>query len=206
MGGAPYLSCELKWRASAARWKSRLGSTPRASAGEKPVFINAGDGRHEHPTQEFLDEFTFLEQRGWDDSHIHVALIGDLFHGRTVHSKADGLNVFRIGHRRSGCSGGVIGLCRHPTRVAWRRMVLKSGSGQASRSTWAQAISATAGISRGCNWREWAMRFASGRMNSERQLHFGRTGWINSHNTRFFHPLPATGETCYPLRFSMEPL
>ena len=62
---------------------------------ERPAFINGGDGRHEHPTQEFLDEFTFLEQRDWDDSHIHVALIGDLNHGRTVHSKADGLKVFR---------------------------------------------------------------------------------------------------------------
>lgn len=62
---------------------------------EKPVFINAGDGRHEHPTQEFLDEFTFLEQRNWDDSYIHLALIGDLLHGRTVHSKVDGLKVFK---------------------------------------------------------------------------------------------------------------
>ena len=26
----------------------------------KPAFINAGDGRHEHPTQELLDEFTFF--------------------------------------------------------------------------------------------------------------------------------------------------
>jgi aspartate carbamoyltransferase len=60
----------------------------------KPVFINAGDGKHEHPTQEFLDEFTFLEKKAWDHSHVHVALVGDLFHGRTVHSKADGLRVF----------------------------------------------------------------------------------------------------------------
>lgn len=62
---------------------------------DKPIFINAGDGRHEHPTQEFLDEFTFLEQRNWDDSSIHLALIGDLLHGRTVHSKTDGLKIFR---------------------------------------------------------------------------------------------------------------
>jgi aspartate carbamoyltransferase len=61
----------------------------------KPIFINAGDGRHEHPTQEFLDEFTFLEQRNWDESSIHLALIGDLLHGRTVHSKAEGLKIFR---------------------------------------------------------------------------------------------------------------
>ncbi|ODN29789.1 bifunctional aspartate carbamoyltransferase catalytic subunit/aspartate carbamoyltransferase regulatory subunit [Fervidobacterium thailandense] len=61
----------------------------------RPAFINGGDGKHEHPTQELLDEFTFLEQMNFDNSHIHIALIGDLLHGRTVHSKADGLKVFK---------------------------------------------------------------------------------------------------------------
>mmetsp|Transcript_402 Transcript_402/g.904 ORF Transcript_402/g.904 Transcript_402/m.904 type:complete len:572 (-) Transcript_402:47-1762(-) len=61
---------------------------PRAS------FINAGDGRHEHPSQEMLDGYTFLEQQGFDRSSIHLALIGDLFHGRTVHSKVDGLKIY----------------------------------------------------------------------------------------------------------------
>ncbi len=59
-----------------------------------PIFINAGDGKHEHPTQELLDEFTFLERLGWDRSHIHLALVGDLLQGRTVHSKVDGLRIF----------------------------------------------------------------------------------------------------------------
>jgi aspartate carbamoyltransferase len=62
---------------------------------EKPAFINAGDGKHEHPTQELLDEFSFYEQKNWNREHIHIALIGDLFHGRTTHSKADGLKVFK---------------------------------------------------------------------------------------------------------------
>ncbi len=61
----------------------------------KPVFINAGDGKHEHPTQELLDEFTFLEDNKWSNESLHVALVGDLFHGRTVHSKADGLKIFK---------------------------------------------------------------------------------------------------------------
>ena len=61
---------------------------------EKPVFINAGDGKHEHPTQELLDEFSFLEQKNWDRSSIHLAIVGDLFHGRTVHSKVNGLRIF----------------------------------------------------------------------------------------------------------------
>lgn len=57
-------------------------------------FINAGDGRHEHPTQELLDEFTFLEDLQWDSREIHLALVGDLYHGRTVHSKVYGLGLF----------------------------------------------------------------------------------------------------------------
>jgi aspartate carbamoyltransferase len=57
-------------------------------------FINAGDGRHEHPTQELLDEFTFLEDLRWDEGEIHLALVGDLYHGRTVHSKVRGLSLF----------------------------------------------------------------------------------------------------------------
>ncbi len=62
---------------------------------ERPAFINGGDGKHEHPTQELLDEFTFLEQMNFDNSYIRIALVGDLLHGRTVHSKADGLKVFK---------------------------------------------------------------------------------------------------------------
>ena len=60
----------------------------------KPAFINGGDGKHEHPTQEILDEYSFLEQYDFDRRKIHIALVGDLFHGRTVHSKADGLRIF----------------------------------------------------------------------------------------------------------------
>ena len=66
----------------------------RNSLGFKPVFINAGDGKHEHPTQELLDEYTFLEDNNWDTSYLHIALVGDLYHGRTVHSKADGLKLW----------------------------------------------------------------------------------------------------------------
>lgn len=59
-----------------------------------PAFINAGDGKHEHPTQELLDEFTFLEDNDMSFDALHVALVGDLYHGRTIHSKVDGLKLF----------------------------------------------------------------------------------------------------------------
>ena len=77
------------------RWlNSALGSYADRVGMRRPSFINAGDGKHEHPTQEFLDEFSFLEQQEWRRDHIRIALVGDLFHGRTVHSKVDGLKIF----------------------------------------------------------------------------------------------------------------
>lgn len=77
------------------RWLEAAIGEYAVKASLPPVsFINAGDGRHEHPTQEFLDEFSFLERLDWKREQIHLALVGDLFHGRTVHSKVDGLRVF----------------------------------------------------------------------------------------------------------------
>lgn len=72
-----------------------IGSYADQSGRPRPAFINAGDGKHEHPTQEFLDEFSFLEQLEWKRDRVHLALTGDLYHGRTVHSKVDGLSVFK---------------------------------------------------------------------------------------------------------------
>ncbi len=78
------------------RWLEENGRlyAQRNKMKQVPAFINAGDGKHEHPTQELLDEFTFLERTNWNRESIHTALVGDLFHGRTVHSKADGLSIF----------------------------------------------------------------------------------------------------------------
>ncbi len=79
------------------RWLEENGKlyAQRNRMKQPPAFINAGDGKHEHPTQELLDEFTFLERNNWSREYIHIALVGDLYHGRTVHSKADGLSIFR---------------------------------------------------------------------------------------------------------------
>jgi len=59
-----------------------------------PAFVNAGDGKNTHPLGEYLDVFSLLEQRNWNRAAIHLAMVGDLSHGRTVHSKVDGLKVF----------------------------------------------------------------------------------------------------------------
>ncbi len=61
------------------------GSARVASeATDKPV-INAGDGANQHPTQTLLDLFTIKECQG-KLKGLNIALVGDLKHGRTVHS------------------------------------------------------------------------------------------------------------------------
>ncbi len=61
------------------------------SAG-KPV-INAGDGTGEHPTQALLDVFTIRSEIG-TVKNLTVTMVGDLRHGRTVHSLARILTLY----------------------------------------------------------------------------------------------------------------
>uniref|UniRef100_A0A3Q2T4G5 Multifunctional protein CAD n=1 Tax=Fundulus heteroclitus TaxID=8078 RepID=A0A3Q2T4G5_FUNHE len=60
----------------------------------KPV-INAGDGVGEHPTQALLDIFTIREELGTVNG-MTITMVGDLKHGRTVHSLAKLLTQYRI--------------------------------------------------------------------------------------------------------------
>ncbi|KAM3674905.1 multifunctional protein CAD [Ammospiza maritima maritima] len=60
----------------------------------KPV-INAGDGVGEHPTQALLDIFTIREELGTVNG-MTITMVGDLKHGRTVHSLARLLTLYRV--------------------------------------------------------------------------------------------------------------
>jgi aspartate carbamoyltransferase catalytic subunit len=63
-------------REGAARWASEVSSVP---------VINAGDGANQHPTQCLLDMYSIYQtQRTLDN--LHIAFVGDLKYGRTVHS------------------------------------------------------------------------------------------------------------------------
>jgi aspartate carbamoyltransferase catalytic subunit len=73
----------------------QIGAAEEAArATERPV-INAGDGAGQHPTQSLLDLYTILEEQGHVDG-LTVALVGDLKHGRTVHSLADLLANYEV--------------------------------------------------------------------------------------------------------------
>ncbi len=67
-----------------------------AKAARKPV-INAGDGVGEHPTQALLDTFTIFEELGTGQvDGMTVTMLGDLKYGRTVHSLARLLSLFKV--------------------------------------------------------------------------------------------------------------
>jgi aspartate carbamoyltransferase catalytic subunit len=73
-----------------------MEGTARYVAGlvDIPV-INAGDGAGQHPTQTLLDLYTMQRLLGEIDE-LHVALVGDLKYGRTVHSLAYALAKFDV--------------------------------------------------------------------------------------------------------------
>lgn len=65
-----------------------------ANASSIPV-INAGDGTGEHPTQALLDVFTIRQELGTVNG-LNITLLGDLKHGRTVHSLARLLALYNV--------------------------------------------------------------------------------------------------------------
>lgn len=57
------------------------------------VIISGGDGIGEHPTQALLDMFTIMDKKGQFDG-LTITMVGDLKHGRTVHSLAKLLAIY----------------------------------------------------------------------------------------------------------------
>lgn len=70
------------------------GSADTAASVCPVPFINAGDGPGQHPTQALLDLYTIQKELGAIDD-LHIALVGDLRYGRTVHSLSYLLGLFK---------------------------------------------------------------------------------------------------------------
>ncbi len=62
--------------------------------------INAGDGRHAHPTQAMLDMFTIRREKGPDFGRLSVAIVGDIAHSRVARSQIHALNLLNTGEVR----------------------------------------------------------------------------------------------------------
>lgn len=66
------------------RHKSETSAIEAASVEKLPI-LNGGAGKGEHPTQALLDLYTIRNKKGKIDG-AKVAILGDLLHGRTIHS------------------------------------------------------------------------------------------------------------------------
>jgi aspartate carbamoyltransferase catalytic subunit len=55
-------------------------------------IINAGDGRHAHPTQALLDMFTIRRHKG-DFDKLRFAIVGDILHSRVARSQIHALTT-----------------------------------------------------------------------------------------------------------------
>ena len=61
--------------------------------------LNAGDGRHAHPTQAMLDMLTIRQHKG-DFTPLRIAIVGDIKHSRVARSQIHALSTLCAGEIR----------------------------------------------------------------------------------------------------------
>ncbi len=71
-------------------------------------IINAGDGRHEHPTQALLDMYSIREKTGKLEG-LKVCIVGDIGHSRVALSNIYGLQTM----------GAEVSVCGPSTMIPW---------------------------------------------------------------------------------------
>lgn len=82
--------------------RAKQAGVPHAIAEAVSIpVINAGDGRHEHPTQGLLDALALAEATGrldaFDLSDLRVLIVGDIANSRVARSAAACLSTFGAG-------------------------------------------------------------------------------------------------------------
>jgi len=76
----------------------QMHSVAEFAQGSTVPVINGGDGANEHPTQALLDLFTIQSEMtpfGKNLDNLNIVLMGDLKHGRTVHSLSKLLSLYK---------------------------------------------------------------------------------------------------------------
>lgn len=76
---------------------SQSGAAHMIASHVKPDIhvINAGDGRHAHPTQALLDMFTIRRYKN-DFHNLRVAIVGDILHSRVARSQIHALSTLGV--------------------------------------------------------------------------------------------------------------
>jgi aspartate carbamoyltransferase catalytic subunit len=78
------------------------GAPHRIASWSSASVVNAGDGRHEHPTQALLDAFTLRRHRGPSLDGCRVAIVGDIANSRVARSNVTALTAL-------GCDVTLVG-------------------------------------------------------------------------------------------------
>jgi len=83
-----------------------VGAAALVAGWSSAGVINAGDGKHEHPTQALLDVYTMRRELG-DLDDVRVWIVGDVLHSRVARS-----NVLALRHM-----GAAVTVCGPPTLI-----------------------------------------------------------------------------------------
>jgi aspartate carbamoyltransferase catalytic subunit len=70
----------------------QIGAANLVASATAAHVVNAGDGKHQHPTQALLDLFTIREALGRLDG-VSVAIVGDVLHSRVARSLVEALRL-----------------------------------------------------------------------------------------------------------------
>jgi aspartate carbamoyltransferase catalytic subunit len=68
----------------------QIGAPQLVAQATAAHVVNAGDGKHQHPTQALLDLYTIQESFGRIEG-VHVAIVGDILHSRVARSNIQAL-------------------------------------------------------------------------------------------------------------------
>ena len=138
------------------------GGAKMVADGVKCPVINAGDGRHEHPTQAILDVSTLIEEFGSVEGRI-VAIVGDITNSRVARSVTHALSTL----------GAHVRLVGPPTLVSKSFERITQGPGTVS--TINNLDSALDGVDAVMMLRVQFERAAGGAVSSDYRQMFGLT-------------------------------
>ncbi|MEO8002999.1 MAG: aspartate carbamoyltransferase catalytic subunit [Arenimonas sp.] len=81
---------------------SENGAVEKLAQAANPgtCVINAGDGRHQHPTQGLLDMLSIRQVKGHDFSKLKILIAGDIKHSRVARSDLNALRTLNTGEVR----------------------------------------------------------------------------------------------------------
>ncbi len=73
----------------------QIGAPQLVARVTKAHVVNAGDGKHQHPTQALLDLYTLQQHLGRLEG-LHVAVVGDVLHSRVARSLVQAFDLVGI--------------------------------------------------------------------------------------------------------------